>query len=298
MYQRIRYFLKAAERGSFSLAAQELFVSPQALTKQIGVLETELGGELFVRSHRGIMLTGFGEYAKRKLERVSGEFDAAIAEVRAYAGSGRERISVGVFSALPRENLVLPLVSFLLAGYPDCRLALEMIQLGEGLQRFLSGELDFLLTNIHEQNDLGTYRRLSFGSYDAKVVVSLVHPWAVREGITAEDLRKEPFIKMRMDEERYTVPGEASFYRNIPCKEVVEVSNFETMMVMLGQGAGFAVFPLAFMNMERAQIKSFDYPAGPPLRFATALLYDPANPRAVIRKVAEELKEQFDLKEL
>ena len=57
MLRRIRYFLKTAESGSFSRAAKEEFVTPQALAKQIALLEEELGGELFYRTPKGVSLT-------------------------------------------------------------------------------------------------------------------------------------------------------------------------------------------------------------------------------------------------
>ncbi|MBR1659781.1 MAG: LysR family transcriptional regulator [Oscillospiraceae bacterium] len=291
MYQRVRYFLKAAETGSFSLAAQALYVSPQALTKQIGVLETEVGGRLFVRTRRGVTLTPFGRCAREKLERALREFDAALRDLRDYAAD-RNQISIGIFSALPRESLVLPMVSYLLAAFPAYQITLEMLELSEGLRKFLDGKLDFLLTNTHEQDDWAGYEKLSFGSYDARVVVSLVHPWAIRESVSREDLAGESFIKMRMDDDHYTVPHEISFYNNIPCRRVIEANNFETMMVLLGQGAGFAVFPLAFTSMDAARIKSFDYP-GAPLRFTTALLYDPRRDDEGRRSIVRGLREQF-----
>lgn len=293
MYQKVQYFLKAAETGSFSQAAEALYVSPQALSKQIAALEAALGGKLFSRTARGVALTGLGDYALRKLGRVTRDFEAALEAVRDYAGSGKEQVNIGIFSALPRENLVLPLVSFLLASYPDRQFRLEMIELSEGLRQFFAGKLDLLLTNTHEQDDFSGYERLSFGSYEARVVVSLVHPWAIREGVTAEDLRREPFIKMRMENDHYSVPAESSFYENVPCSRVVEAGNFETMMVLLGQGAGFAVFPLAFMDMDRAKIKSFPYPGGG-IRFTTALLYRPAA-RGALAEIVSGIREHFGL---
>ena len=56
-YQKIKYFLTAAESKSFSEAARKCFVSPQALTKQITLLEEELGVTLFIRSKKNIVLT-------------------------------------------------------------------------------------------------------------------------------------------------------------------------------------------------------------------------------------------------
>jgi len=57
IYQRIVYFLQAAENDSFSKAAEKAYVSSQALTKQIHQLEEELGAPLFQKGARGIKLT-------------------------------------------------------------------------------------------------------------------------------------------------------------------------------------------------------------------------------------------------
>lgn len=294
MDQKIRYFLEAAEAGSFSRAARSLFISAQALNKQIRLLESELGKPLFARSPHGVTLTDFGQYARRELKRVVQAYDAALADLKDYAKSEKEQIRIGIFSALPREKLVLPLVSFLLARYHDCQFQLEMIELSEGKRRLMEGTLDLLLTNVHEQDDLREYDGLSFGSYEAKVVVSLTHPWSGRGSLTAEDLRSQTFIKMKMDMNRYTVPWEASFYRNVPCKTVLEAENFETMLVLLSQTAGFSIFPMAFSNIERAQIKSFDYP-GTPLLFYTALLYRQNNRHGVISRIIGDVREEFHL---
>ena len=292
MYQRIRYFLKAAELENFSLAAQALFISPQGLTKQINVLESELGGQLFTRTRRGAELTPLGKYAQQRLRSVVLDYEKAVQDVRAHAADARESITVGIFSALPRESLVLPFVSYLLASYPERQIQLEMVELSAGLRKFREGKLDFLLTNVHEEDDLTGFERLTFGSYDAKVVVSLLHPWAIRDSIGVEDMRKESFIKMKIEDDRYTVPPEESFYRNVPCKRILEANNFETMMVLLGQGAGFAIFPLAFTNMERAQIKAFDYP-GRSLRYDTVLLFDPNNPIKDMDQIVGEIRDNL-----
>lgn len=294
MDQKIRYFLEAAEAGSFSRAARKSFISAQALNKQIRLLESELGKPLFTRSPHGAALTDFGQYARRELSRVVQAYDAALADLKEFAKNEKEQIRIGIFSALPREKLVLPLVSFLLARYHDCQFQLEMIELSEGKRRLMEGTLDLLLTNVHEQDDLSEYDGLSFGCYEAKVVVSLTHPWGGRDGLTADDLRSETFIKMKMDADGYIVPWEASFYRNVPCGNVLEAENFETMLVLLSQRAGFSIFPMAFSNIERAQIKSFDYP-GTPLLFYTALLYRRNNRHGVISKIIGDVRAEFDL---
>lgn len=53
-------FIKAAEMGSFSKAAADLFITPSSLIQQINLLESHLGVSLFIRSARGVKLTDAG----------------------------------------------------------------------------------------------------------------------------------------------------------------------------------------------------------------------------------------------
>ena len=58
--QQLTYFLAAAERGSFSAAAEELHMAQPSLSEQIRRLEAELGVPLFARAGRGLALTEAG----------------------------------------------------------------------------------------------------------------------------------------------------------------------------------------------------------------------------------------------
>lgn len=104
VYQRIRYFLKAAQTGSFSGAAKQVYVSSQALTKQIGLLEEELGGKLFERSPKGASLTRLGEYAYQKFEKIDTDLSDAIEELKIRARDGKERINIGIFWRCRRRH--------------------------------------------------------------------------------------------------------------------------------------------------------------------------------------------------
>ena len=53
-------FIRVAEAGSFSKAAQESFITPTAVIKQMNLLESRLGLTLFHRSHQGLSLTRAG----------------------------------------------------------------------------------------------------------------------------------------------------------------------------------------------------------------------------------------------
>ena len=54
-------FMRVAECGSFSKAAEQLYVSPNALIKQMNCLERDMGAKLLVRTNRGVTLTEAGQ---------------------------------------------------------------------------------------------------------------------------------------------------------------------------------------------------------------------------------------------
>ena len=58
---QLETFLRVADAGSFNRAAEELFITPPAVIKQITSLETSLDLQLFVRSPRGLKLTEAGK---------------------------------------------------------------------------------------------------------------------------------------------------------------------------------------------------------------------------------------------
>lgn len=57
---QLETFIWVADAGSFHKAAEESFITPTAVIKQINLLEETLGVRLFDRSHRGLTLTGAG----------------------------------------------------------------------------------------------------------------------------------------------------------------------------------------------------------------------------------------------
>ena len=59
--EQFKYFLEVAKTGSMRTAADNLYITQPALVAAITSLEKELGYPLFERSHKGVVLTGYGE---------------------------------------------------------------------------------------------------------------------------------------------------------------------------------------------------------------------------------------------
>ena len=110
--QQLTYFLAAAERGSFSAAAESLFMAQPSLSEQIRRLEAELGVPLFVRVGRGLKLTEAGRlflpHAERTVE-AAREAVESVQEVREITGG---TVAFGTFSSAHHYLLVSLLQDF------------------------------------------------------------------------------------------------------------------------------------------------------------------------------------------
>src|SRR5688500_9176213 len=87
--RQMEYFLAVVEEGSFTRAAERLFVSQPALSHQIKALETSVGGQLLERLPGAVHLTPMGRAF----------LPHANASVRADYGAGNEARAVGEFEA-------------------------------------------------------------------------------------------------------------------------------------------------------------------------------------------------------
>src|SRR5919202_1484913 len=80
--QQLTYFLAATEHGSFSSAAESLFMAQPSLSEQIRRLEAELGVALFARGGRGLELTEAGRLFRPHAERTVAAAHEAVDSVR------------------------------------------------------------------------------------------------------------------------------------------------------------------------------------------------------------------------
>ena len=112
----LRAFESVARRLSFSEAADELFVTQSAVSRQIKGLEDELGAPLFVRGTRHVELTQSGQILLRAVEASLSRIDASVRQIRQTRS--RKRVSVTTFASFASLWL-LPRIEAFQRDNPD-----------------------------------------------------------------------------------------------------------------------------------------------------------------------------------
>jgi len=112
----LRAFEAVARRLSFSAAADELFVTQSAVSRQIKGLESELGAPLFLRGTRSVELTQSGQVLLRAVEAWLPRIDGAVRQIRQTRS--RKRVSVTTFASFGSLWL-LPRIEAFQREHPD-----------------------------------------------------------------------------------------------------------------------------------------------------------------------------------
>jgi LysR family glycine cleavage system transcriptional activator len=135
----LRAFEAVARRLSFSDAADELFVTQSAISRQIKSLEDELGAPLLVRGTRHVDLTQSGQILLRAVETSLPRIDASVRQIRETRS--RKRVSVTTFASFGSLWL-LPRIEAFQREHPDIDIR---VSAGDAIADLDDPELDLAL---------------------------------------------------------------------------------------------------------------------------------------------------------
>lgn len=287
-FRRIEYFLVLADKLNYSKAAAELCISSQALTKQINILEEELGTKLFQRTTRSVTLTENGVMCRDHFRELKEKYDETLATVEETIAGTHKRIRIGFFAPLPRNEFLNRIINALVAEFDDIDFDLSTNTMDGLRDQLKTGELDLVLTNAHDFEDWSGCRHIVFRTTPANIVVSPKHKW-VKEGkkqITAADMEEDNIILLI----KHGPYEFNSFYGKVRTRHRAMVPDFDTMLIELQKGKGFGVFPMAFNDMEHTRFVFFDLPDEYRFNFRTMCSYKTTNKNPEVKRVFNFIK--------
>lgn len=234
----LRYFLTVAKEQSFTKAAKQLHITQPTLSRQLAVLETDLGVELFDRSGHGITLTNEGILLKRRaLEMVDLE-DKIASELKGSNGIVEGTITVGCGEFMAVE-IFAQICKLYKEKYPMVRFAMHTGTADTIFEMMNRGLVDIGLFLEPVNTEGLDYIRIQESDHWV-VTMKPDDPLAKKEYITKEDLIGLPLILP----ERLTVQSEIAnwFGRDFDRLNIAFTSNLGTNAgVMALYGLGYPI---------------------------------------------------------
>lgn len=194
----LRYFVAVAEELHFTRAAEKLYVSQPALSKQIRALERQLGAELFRRDRQAVTLTPAGAallpYAERVLA-LWAEGASALAEVGV---AQRSTLVVGMSTSPGRGGLLPAIRSRFTAARPEAVVRLRQVSWDDPTAGLADGGADVAFVWL-PLPDAERYDWTVVAEEPRLVAFPDSHPLAARAEVDFADLLDEPFLALPPD---------------------------------------------------------------------------------------------------
>src|SRR3954463_5345553 len=180
-----------AETGSFTACGRKLHVSQSAISRQIALLEDELGEPLFLRVGRQVRMTPAAESLVQLGQRVFQDVRETVGTItdRTRALRGTLRLAGGMTVCL---YVFPPLLKHMKRVHPQLDVRLTVATAVRSLEEIRAGRVDAgLLTLPVDESDLVTVPVLR---EELLVMTTAKHPLARRRVVTGRDLAEQPFV--------------------------------------------------------------------------------------------------------
>jgi DNA-binding transcriptional LysR family regulator len=236
-----------AETGSFTACGRKLHVSQSAISRQILLLEEELGEPLFLRVGRQVRMTPAAESLVQLGQRVFLDVRETVGSItdRTRELRGTLRLSGGMTVCL---YVFPPLLKHLRRVHPHLDVRLTVALAGKSVQEIRGGRVDAgLLTLPVAETDLVTVPALR---EELLLVTAPTHQLAKRKKVPARELAGLPFVLFEVGSATRKVIDNFFASQSIEPTIVMDTENVEIIKAMVKTGLGVGIVPYQAVARE------------------------------------------------
>jgi DNA-binding transcriptional LysR family regulator len=193
-------FIEVIDAGSFSKAAEKLYISSTALMKQMNGLEAQIGVQLLIRTNHGIRATSAGISFYHDAKFLIQYSEKAVVRARQAAQNNPHMIRVGSSMLNPCTVLVevwntisetYPQFKMKIVPFDDTAFSWPMVY------RTFGKDFDVMVGAYERTNGFDTFQDLKLGEYRFCVAVSREHPLARKKRLSVTDLYGERLVMIQ-----------------------------------------------------------------------------------------------------
>jgi LysR family transcriptional regulator, low CO2-responsive transcriptional regulator len=245
--RQLRVFASVARHLSFVRAAEELHLSPPAISMQVKELEEQVGLPLFDRSGRTVSLTTVGEYVLAHAKRVLAVMKDAEDMVARFRGLQGGVLDIGMVTT---ANFFLPqLLALFRAEHPNVDVRLHVGNNREQLVRLMQNHDVELTVMGRPPKELAT-RAEPFAMHPHVLATALDHPFTRMERVPAAALAREGFIVREQGSGTRAALEEFMAEHRLGLQITMEMASNEAIKQAVMAGMGVSLLSLHTIGLE------------------------------------------------
>ncbi len=241
--KQIEIFLSVAKFKNFTLAANALFMSQPTISRQISLLEEELGMELFVRGNNFLTITPQGEILERAFHKTQLMIDKEIATAHAVKNGHIGTLTVGFVSEMSIPDFLIEAIHQFRQKYPGVTVNYvchPKTTFPEDLQNHL---MDVLLTHNIGFSKFKTLDSTHILTTHFGIYYGARHPLANKPGLSFPDFQND--VDWTIDHsdtvERKNLHKKLTDFYNIPELTIKLAYSTNEILYQLRMGVGFSI---------------------------------------------------------
>jgi len=240
--QQIEYFLSAAKHLNFTKAADEFYTSQPTISRQIALLEDELGFDLFTRDKGNLRLTVGGAIMAQELSKSNQIIRDAISRVELVSDGLEGEISVGFVNGTNTDLYVYPPTTRFTEEFPAIKVTVESMSFSGLRSKLASGELDVVFTFGFELPAIKNALFMKCHTVSTIIAMSNSHPLASKETLVPTDFSGQTFLLPRSIESQrgHTDVQDALRRFGIEHVKLKSMNGIESMLFGVRSGIGVA----------------------------------------------------------
>ena len=224
--RQLEIFLKTADAGSFSKAASELYITSTAVMKQINLLEENLKLKLFIRNHRGLILTEAGKSFYKDTKYIIQYSKDSVIRAKNTVYKEDDTVRIGVSFMTPGTFLT-EIQDEIYKYYPDIKIRFVSFENTPGNAREILknlGENIDIIAGIFDYIHLKTRgcKALEFYTKPINCGVPLKHKLSDKNKLTIEDMYNEKIMIIKYGWNTYVDSLRNHIYKNHSLIEIVD----------------------------------------------------------------------------
>lgn len=261
----LQAFVEVARSGSFSIAAQNLFITQSAVSKRIAQLESQLDTRLFDRIGRGISLTESGSTLLPQAEQILTQLEDARRTLNNLSGEVTGRLSLAASHHISLHRLPETLRSYV-KRYPQVQMDLRFYESEVAYEAVVHGDIELALITLSPESDPRIVAQTVWVDR-LHYCVAADHPLASCANVEFDQINAYPAILPAADTFTYQIVHKQLSSLGLEPNLGISTNYLDTIRMMVRSGLGWSLLPETLIDEHLVRLNTGSQPVERPLGY-------------------------------
>ena len=248
----LKTFIAVAETGSFSVAAERLFVTQPAISKRIAALENELDVRLFDRIGRSITLTEGGQALLPRAQTILLELEDSIRAISSLSSDIRGTLRFATSHHIGLHRLP-PILKRFTQSYPQVRLDIRFMDSEAACTAVEHGDLELGIVTLPPAPSDNLSTEVIWVD-PLSIVVSRNHRLAEKSAVTLGELAQHAAVLPASNTYTRQIAEEAFAHSGHVLKVALSTNYLETIKMLVSVGIGWSLLPATMLDSQLKEL--------------------------------------------